>query len=183
MELHQRLSHSKACNLAQCCICCECCSVPTCVLCLGILTSIGTPIVLALLLTSVHILDIITKAVVFLFGTAFLVGFYSGYCAKKAWGNWLMFYVTLGWIGAAILVNIILLVLGVDAIPGQRNQYENSGFASKYTVFEEVDGLQTAREYSSVDSVFIFVKVTSILLVIFLDSWIACVLATYANSC
>ena len=132
---------------------------------------------------SEHTLDIITKLVVSIFGIIFTVGFYSGYCAKKTWGNWLMFYATLGWIIAAILVNITLMCLGVDAIPGQRKQYENSGFAQTYTISDEVDGLKTTQDQSSVDAVFIFVKLTSIVMIIGIDGWIACILATYANSC
>ena len=103
-----------------CCICCECCDcwgLPVCILILGLISGIAAPLIIfitSFMITqngwgffapfNVTRIGVLILSVLALF---FLIGFVCGYCGKKAWGRWMMFYT----FGLAIIATIILYIV------------------------------------------------------------------------
>ena len=84
-------------------------SVSECVTTLGVIMTVLLPVAIWSLIAMEHrlnweLIDYCTNIGIWI---VFLVGFYAGYCCRKSWGNWLMFYSLAG--GMVIMLIISLL--------------------------------------------------------------------------
>ena len=117
----------KACHKERCC----CCGVKRCVLVIGVLLSISVPLTMLFFLMDLRksiqtnfkqigrILFIVCNSIATL-------GFYAGYCGKRAWGRWTMFYGGLAWLLSAIVFLLVLLVGGPATMQEQMDKTNTS---------------------------------------------------------
>ena len=134
MTLHTCLTSQAPCNIKKCCCCCELWSINTCVLLLGILITIEVPFCLIAAIISQFFKTEPTPAegetekasfqfnyeafmywMGFGYALSMMIGFYAGYCAKKAWGRWTMFHCSFQAVVFTIVMIIVLFVAGPSA--------------------------------------------------------------------
>ena len=123
---HNFLTKQQICLSTMCCICCECCdccSLPACVLLIGVVAVVTVPVIICA--TSFMItwhgwgfispfdaarFSLLVGSIIGLF---FMIGFLAGYCGKKAWGRWMMFY-SFG-LGIILTIALYITTLAVNA--------------------------------------------------------------------
>ena len=101
----------------------------------------------------------------------FLVGFYAGYCCRKSWGNWLMFYSLAGGMVIMLIISLLFQVIGINGF----------GVFDEMVEYEKVIIRAHQDEKEGPDNYLNFVLQVQIGFICTLDVWFLFVVASHAN--
>ena len=102
-------------------------TVTDCVSTMGVCLTVLLPTCIWSLLALKHVenWEMINYSLVFIIYIIFLVGFYSGYCCGKSWGNWLMFYTVAFGMVIMLGISILFWMIGVEGFGAVEQMLED----------------------------------------------------------